>query len=61
MTPLHWAAFHNIEENVSILLQHGATATLLDHEHKTPLHWAAQVCNDIYRMRYKGKPYSYKW
>lgn len=43
MTPLHWASFHNIEENVNTLLEKGADAFVLDNEHKTPLHWAAQV------------------
>ena len=47
MTALHWASFHNVEENVNILLRKGANATILDHEHKTPLHWAAQVSHSI--------------
>jgi len=57
MTPLHWASFHNIEENVNVLLQNGAIANLLDNEQKTPLHWAAQngcvlACRSLIRSQF---------
>ena len=43
MTPLHWASFHNVWENVDLLLKRGVDPTIVDKENKTALHWAAQV------------------
>ncbi|XP_063603293.1 inversin-like isoform X2 [Penaeus indicus] len=40
-TPLHWAAAYGSEENVRLLIKHGANNLMPDQEGKTPLHWAA--------------------
>ncbi|XP_065071100.1 ankyrin repeat domain-containing protein 55-like isoform X2 [Rhopilema esculentum] len=42
MTPLHWASFHNVWDNVDLLLKRGVDPTIVDKENKTALHWAAQ-------------------
>lgn len=44
-TPLHWAAFKNMDSCVLVLLDGGAKANALDYNQDTPLSWAVMKGN----------------
>ncbi len=42
-TPLHWAAVLGLSEVVTLLMERGADATVMDAVGATPLHYAVSV------------------
>lgn len=64
-TPLHWAAAYGSQENVRLLIKHGANNLMPDQEGKTPLHWAAMCqaegAKDCVRTLIGAAPSSVNW
>ncbi|XP_045115267.1 inversin-like isoform X2 [Portunus trituberculatus] len=64
-TPLHWAAAYGSQENVRLLIKHGANNLMPDQEGKTPLHWAAMSkadgARDCVRTLIGAAPSNVNW